>query len=80
MNGPSIPIVATQLALVLPPPLAAELVLLLLLLLLLPQPAAISAVSANPAVIIRPFTDSTSSSGDPAESGSDCVDSGGAAG
>jgi hypothetical protein len=37
-------------------PLLAAALLVLLLLLLLPHPAASSAVSANAAVIIRPFT------------------------
>jgi hypothetical protein len=49
--------VATQLLDELPlPPLLAAALLVLLLLLLLPHPAASSAVSANAAVIIRPFT------------------------
>jgi hypothetical protein len=48
--------VAAQALVVLLVPLLAAALLLLLLLLLLPQPAATSAVNANAAVIIRPFT------------------------
>jgi hypothetical protein len=61
--GPSNPIEAVHLPLALEPPVEA---LVELLLLLLPQPATPSAPAAIAAMIMRPFTDLTSSSGDAA--------------
>jgi hypothetical protein len=61
--GPSNPIETVQLAALLELPVEA-LAELLLLLLLLPQPATPSAPAAIAAMIMRPFTELTSSSGD----------------